>query len=110
MSKFKHQFPEIDVGDFFEEIDNAISEKRHVEYLMRVKENFAWYRDTFKTVFSVDGDPTKVFLFRIDYLLKPNVWREIEIEGRHTFDQLARATIKSMGGRNDHMHGFTIPG
>jgi len=42
--------------------------------------------------------------------LKPNVWREIEIEGRQTFDQLARATIKSMGWRNDHMHGFTVPG
>jgi len=51
MTKFKHQFPEIDVGDFFEGIDNAISEKRHVDYLTRAKENFVWYQTLLKQYF-----------------------------------------------------------
>lgn len=104
------KLPQIFEGDFHEAIGAAMKAGRHVEYLTRVLENFEWYRKTFAGVFVADGMPAAIYAFRVTYRNKPNVWRTIEIEGKQTFEHLAKKIVNAMGWRYDHMHGFTIPG
>lgn len=98
-----------DEDDFKESINIAIDRGDHVEYLRRVLENYEWYKREFAKVF-LDGDPNAIYRFRVTYDLKKGVWREIEIRGGQTFEELARAIVSAMGWDYDHMHGFTIPG
>lgn len=102
--------PKIEESGFKKAINATIKEGRHVEYLEGVLEGYDWYCREFDKIFEDDPDLKSIYEFRIVYQLKKNVWRDIAISGGQTFEQLAKAIVKSMGFAYDHMHGFTFPG
>lgn len=108
MPKIK-DLPKIEEGDFKEMVNSAIAEGRHIDYLQEVLKNYEWYENEFAKVFTGNGEPTAVYIFRAVYERKPILWREIEILGNQTFERLARAIVAGMKWHYDHMHGFTIP-
>jgi len=101
--------PIIQEGDFWEVINQAILEKRHVAYLRRAIKDYEDYKREFNNNFSQANPADAIYTFRADYLLKKPVWREIEILGHQTFEDFADIIIDSMGWVNDHMHGFSFP-
>lgn len=105
-----NELPQINEGDFYEAIGEARKAGRHVDFLDCALENYEWYKKAFSDMFTAEADPSAIYLFRAIYLNKPNVWREIEMAGKQTFEHLAKEIVKSMGWRYDHMHSFTIPG
>lgn len=104
------KLPQIEKEKFLEVVRQAIQAGRHADYLRRVLENFSWYEKMFQGVFASDGAPEAIYLFRITYENKPNVWRDIEIRGDQHFEHLAKKIVSTMGWRYDHLHGFTFPG
>ncbi|MDD5738958.1 MAG: hypothetical protein PHY72_03505 [Candidatus Pacebacteria bacterium] len=102
--------PKIEEGDFREVINSAIAEGRHIDYLQEVLKNYEWYEKEFAKVFTANGEPTAVYIFRVTYERKPKLWREIEILGSQNFEKLAKMIVSGMKWNYDHMHGFTIPG
>lgn len=107
-----HAIPEINgEEDFMESVASTMGEEGHRdEYLRRVLENYIWYKNEFLRVFAYGSKSDAIYQFRVTYLLKKGVWRDIEIRGNQTFEQFARAIISAMKWNYDHMHGFTIPG
>lgn len=101
--------PEIDEGDFHEGIQRAITEKRHVGYLRGVLKDYAAYQRYFDGVFTNQQPLDSMYQFRVTYQLKPKTWREIEILGLQTLNDLAMGIVHSMDWQNDHMHGFSFP-
>lgn len=99
-----------DEKDFYESINNAIKEGRHVEYLTNAIEDYEEYKKAFDQAFTDKNSPEMVYIFRVIYDLKKAVWREIIILGCQTFEDLAIAIIEAMNWDNDHMHGFSLPG
>lgn len=71
---------------------------------------YEWYKAEFSKVFSTGQLRDSIYTFRVVYKLKKGVSRDIEILGDQYFEKLARAIVKSMGWRYDHMHGFTVLG
>lgn len=101
--------PKINEGDFYKSINRAISENRHVDYLQEVIKKYEEYKKEFENIFTGEKSNNFVYKFRITYLFKKPVWRDIEIFGKQTFLDMAEKIINSMGWDNDHMHGFEIP-
>ncbi|MBI5413053.1 hypothetical protein HZA42_01730 [Candidatus Peregrinibacteria bacterium] len=101
--------PKIDDADFYKSINRAISEKRHVDYLQEVIKKYEEYKKEFEMIFTSKNLKNSVYKFRVTYLLKKLVWRDVELFGEQTFLDLAETIIDSMGWDNDHMHGFEIP-
>jgi hypothetical protein len=102
--------PKIQEGDFYKIINHAISEGRHVDYLREVLKKYEEYKSEFEKNFTEENPKNTVYKFRVNYLLKRLVWREIELFGNQTFEDLAETIIDSMGWDNDHMHGFEFSG
>lgn len=102
--------PKIEEGNFKEMVKSVVDEGRHIDYLQKVLKNYEWYQNEFAKVFVDDGEPGAVYVFRVVYQRKPNLWREVAILGKQSFEQLARAIVLSMKWHYDHMHGFTFPG
>lgn len=94
------RIPKIQEGDFYKVINQAIAENRHTSYLKRV---------ILESSFSKDNQTDDIYLFRANYLLKRPVWRNFEIHGEQTFEELADILISSMNWMNDHCHGFEFP-
>lgn len=107
--KQKSKKPEIEEGDFYETIQDALKAKRHVEYLHKIMLDYERYKEFFNKIFTDINSRDAVYLFRATYLLKKSVWREIVILGNQTFEDLAEAIIYSMDWENDHMHAFGLP-
>lgn len=105
----KKRQPKIQEGDFFSVINQAIAENRHVPYLKRVIKDYEQYKNEFESNFSENNPINGIYLFRANYLLKRPVWRDIEIHGKQTFEELADILIYSMDWMNDHCHGFSFP-
>lgn len=103
------RIPKIQEGDFYKVINQAIAEKRHTSYLKRVIKDYEEYKNELESSFSKDNQTDDIYLFRASYLLKQPVWRDIEIHGEQTFEELADVLISSMGWMNDHCHGFDLP-
>ena len=103
------KIPKIIDGDFHEVINNAIKEKRHVDYLKNALKEYEEYKKFFEKVFIKKDKSSSTNIFRIDYLSKRPVWREIMISGNQTLEDLAEAIVFSMDWENDHMHGFGFP-
>jgi len=101
--------PQIDEGDFYKFINQSISENNHANYLKEVIKKYEEYKKEFNKVFTNKALDGSIYQFRITYLLKKLVWRDIEILDSQTFLDLAEIIIYSMGWDNDHMHGFDIP-
>jgi hypothetical protein len=101
--------PKINDADFYKSIKQAILENRHVDYLQEVVSKYEEYKKEFGKIFTSKNPKKFVYKFRITYLLKKPVWRDIELFGEQTFLDLAETVIHSMGWDNDHMHGFEIP-
>jgi hypothetical protein len=95
--------------NFKKSINEAIAEKRHVDYLNEVLRKYENYKNAFCSIFSDQKNTMgEVYLFRVNYLNKKNTWREIEILDIQTFYDLACKIIDSMGWDDDHMHGFDL--
>ena len=95
---------------FIKSINEAILENRHVDYLNEVLRKYDNYKKTFESIFTDQTDAeAEIYAFRINYLNKKNVWRDIEILDIQTFLDLACKIIESMDWNNDHMHGFDLP-
>lgn len=105
----KIKFPKIVAGDFYEVINKAIKENRHVDYLENVLKEYEDYQKFFEKVFIEANESQLIYVFRADYLSKKTVWRDIMILGGQTLEDLAGAVIFSMDWGNDHMHGFSFP-
>lgn len=103
------KIPKIIEGDFNEVINDAINKGRHVEYLKNTLKEYAQYKKVFESVLTDKNPSDQVYLFRVTYLNKKLVWRDIIIIGSQTFEDLAEAIIDSMDWDNDHMHGFSLP-
>lgn len=101
--------PKVEESNFLEVINKAIAEKRHVDYLQKVKKDFKDYKNHFEQVLLEDFDNHKVYCFQAVYKRERNLWRTIEVLGNQTFNELAEAIISSMDWDNDHMHGFYFP-
>lgn len=101
--------PKIIEGNFQEVINEVIQEGRHVEYLKNALKEYEQYKKVFSLALTDKNPPNSVYLFRVTYLSKENVWRDIAIFGSRTFEDLAEAIIDSMDWDNDHMHGFSLP-
>ena len=107
--KQKICIPSIINSNFCEVVSQAINEGRHVDYLKNVLKEYEDYKKFFRQVFTNKNPIGTVYYFRIKYLLKKAVWRDILIMGSQTFENLAKTIIKSMDWDNDHMHGFSFP-
>lgn len=101
--------PKVQESNFYEVINRAIADMRHVDYFKQVLKDFERYKQEFEWSFSDENPKDAVYKFRVNYLLKKPIWREIELHGRQTFEDLASIIIDSMGWDNDHMHGFSFP-
>lgn len=100
--------PKIEEGDFYENINKAIAEKRHVSYLKEIIKKYEEYKKIFAENFTAKNPREAIYEFRVTYLLKKPVWRDIEILGKQNFGDLAEEIIFSMNWENDHMHGFDL--
>jgi hypothetical protein len=110
MKKSQALLPVLNEGDFYQSINTAIAEKRHVEQLSGYMKEFEQYKKVFSEAFiSMDTHNPEVFTFRVVYELKRPVWRVFEIFGSQTFNDFAEAIIESMDWDNDHMHEFSLP-
>ena len=105
----KKRAPKIQEGDFFQVINQAIAEKRHISYLKRIIKDYEEYKNEFESNFSENNTSDNIYVFRANYLLKKPIWRDIEIYGKQTFEALADILIYSMDWMNDHCHGFSFP-
>lgn len=105
----KSKIPKIIEGDFHEVINDAIKKGRHVDYLKNALDEYKQYKKVFEKALTDKNPFDKAYLFRVTYLEKKPVWRDILILGSQTFEDLAEAIIDSMGWDNDHMHGFSFP-
>lgn len=105
----KIKIPKIIEGDFHEVINDAIKKGRHVDYLKKALKEYEEYKKVFKQALTDNNPHDQVYLFRVTYLNKKLVWRDIAILGNQTFEDLAEAIIDSMDWDNDHMHGFSFP-
>lgn len=103
------KIPKIIEGDFHEIINEAINKGRHVDYLKNALKEYAQYKKVFEQALTDKNAPNQVYLFRVIYLNKRQVWRDIAVLGSQTFEDLAEAIIDSMDWDNDHMHGFSFP-
>lgn len=101
--------PKIQDGNFCQVTKQAMAEGRYDDYMKEVLKDYEAYKNEFDDNFTEANPPGAVYRFKVEYLLKKPVWREIEILGRQTFARLSNTIIDSMGWNNDHMHGFSFP-
>lgn len=101
--------PKIKEGNFYKEINKAINEDRHVEYLRQYLKDYEKYKKFFDQALTDQNPKRQVYTFKVTYLLKKPVWRIFEICGSQRFDKLAEAVIDSMEWYCDHMYGFSFP-
>ena len=101
--------PQIYEENFQTSINQVIKKGRHADYFKEVLREYEDYKVAFSKIFTDKNSPDDIYKFRVIYLLKKPVWRDIEILGKQTFLDLAEEVIDSMGWMNDHMHGFDIP-
>jgi hypothetical protein len=95
---------------FYASINKAIAKGEHVDALNDIIKEFDDYISYMSSAF-VNDEPAyeKIFKFHVEYLLKKPVWREFEIEGCQSLEELAEGIIDSMGWDNDHAHAFFFP-
>ena len=99
--------------EFYTSVNKAVAEKQHVSELKDIIKTYENYKavmvEVFKDLDSADKALDEIFTFRVNYLLKKPVWREFEVEGFQTFNELTESIIDSMGWANDHLHAFYFP-
>lgn len=100
--------PEINTGDFFEVANQAIKEGRHVAYIKDVFKQFDEYKKYMLSLFTVNNSPEDVYQFRVNYLLKRPVWRDIVIRGNQTLEDFAEGILDAMCWENGHLHCFSF--
>jgi len=95
---------------FYTSIDKAIARGQHIDALKDIIKEYGDYKSYMSGVFE-KGERLyeNIFRFHVDYLLKKPVWREFEIDGSQTFDDMAEGIIRSMDWDNDHLHSFMFP-
>lgn len=100
--------PVPDEGNFYEITKEAISKNRHENFVKNTIKEYEDYKNYFSNVFT-NKPLGNIYKFRVKYLLKNAVWRDIIIFQDQTLDDLADEIIFSMNWDNDHMHGFGFP-
>ena len=96
--------------EFKKAIHSAMKTSKHAFGLLDITKEFEKYKKFMAENLVSSAIPSDtVFLFRFTYQLKKNVWKEVEIFGDQTFEDLDRCIIKSMGWDNDHLSAFSFP-
>jgi hypothetical protein len=96
--------------EFLFAIGAAMKTTTHSEALLDIVKEFEKYKQFMEeNLESSSLVSDSVFLFRFEYQLKKNVWKEVEIYGNQTLDMLAECIIESMGWENDHLSAFFFP-
>jgi len=101
---------QLEVKSMKKSISKCLNDKeyKHKEYLQKVLVDFEEYQKTMTLIFTASQDQDAVYKFRARYRNSENIiWRDIELLGKNTLEQLAKTIICSMGWKNDHMHGFS---
>jgi hypothetical protein len=57
-----------------------------------------------------DQERVTVWTLRVSYQERPTVWREIELRGDQTLDDLHEAIQQAYGWANDHLYAFFLSG
>ncbi len=65
--------PILDEDGFYQGINKAIQENRHVDYLKNVIEDYEAYKKAFATVFAEENPDDFVYRFHVTYLNKKAV-------------------------------------
>lgn len=94
---------------FYKSINAAISEGRHADYLKDIIGEYEDYKLEFEQNFTDGKFKNEVYVFKVSYVQKKNVWRTVEILGSQTFEGLSDVIVDSMRWQNDHLHGFSLP-
>jgi hypothetical protein len=107
---FKGALPIEGEKSFYTSINRAIARGEHVGALKDIIKDFEDYKSYMGNVF-VKNEPAyeSIFKFHVEYLLKKPVWREFEIEGCQSLEELADGIINSMDWDDDHAHAFFFP-
>ncbi len=95
---------------FYVSINKAIAKGEHVDALKDIIKKFEDYKSYMSSAF-VNNEPAyeEIFKFHVEYLLKKPVWREFEIQGYQSLEELAESIVDSMDWNNDHAHAFFFP-
>ena len=96
--------------EFYSAINSALKTSDHKDALKDIITEYEKY----KVFMEENIIPTKIpqdniYTFRFMYQLKKKVWREFEVFGDQTLEELAGAVIDSMNWDNDHLHAFWFP-
>ena len=110
ISSFKGAPPIEGEKSFYTSINKAITRGEHVDGLKNIIKEFEDYKSYMGNVF-VNDKPAyeSIFKFHVEYLLKKPVWREFEMEGCQSLEELAEGIIDSVNWDNDHAHAFFFP-
>lgn len=96
--------------DFYNSINKAIKTSEHKDALMDIVKEYEIYKKCIQENIVASIIPSnKIFKFKFTYQLKKNVWKDIEIFGEQTLEELAEYIIDEMGWDNDHLHAFFFP-
>ena len=95
---------------FYLAIHKAMETSDHIDALKQIVVEFEEYKKFMnENIISVELPQDKIYMFKFTYQLKKKVWREFEIRGDQTLEELATAVIDSMDWGNDHLHAFWFP-
>ena len=111
MKKEKIHKPKIDgEKEFYTAINNAMKTSNHKDALKDIIDEYEKYKKFMeKNTISITVPQDKIYTFKLTYQLKKQVWRELEIFGDQTLEELAELVIDSMDWDNDHLHAFWFP-
>lgn len=111
IQKTKTYKPEIyGEKDFYTSIHKAMETSAHKDALTDIIKEFEEYKEYMQNNLVTSTTPSgQISQFRFIYQLKENVWKDIEICGDQTLEELAEYIIGSMGWDNDHLHAFFFP-
>lgn len=100
--------PKIDDKNFEKQTQQEITKKNHVSFMKMIlkehKDYVAFMTDAF-----LSETHNGIFTIRATYRRKKGLWREIEILGLQSLEDLALMIVESMDWAHDHCHGFWLP-
>jgi len=96
--------------DFYIAINKALQTSKHKFALKQIIEEFEKYKKFMEeNILPVELPQHKIYTFKLTYQLKKKVWREFEVFGDQSLEELATTVIDSMNWDNDHLHAFWFP-
>jgi len=72
----KRKLPEIQKNNFYEVINQAIKEGRHINQLKEMLEDYKKYQQVFSEAFTDINSLDAVYIFRAKYISDKTIWRD----------------------------------